>query len=196
MNKKAFTLIELLVVVAIIGILAAVGVVAYNGYTSSAKKSAAKSNHKNVLKFISTEMQKCEIQGYVELNYNSGNPSKVYQVTCDSVGQTTRDMALSFNEHFKNIGFKNPFNSNENGTACNLNPNYNSCEYKGAVEGQVIISITGSNVPKGNTFRVTTKISSSETLTADFSERQGRVIDNDVSSSMEDKKKEPVGSCS
>ena len=58
-NKKAFTLIELLVVVAIIGILAAVGVVAYNGYTASAKASATKANLKLVTKFVSTEVMKC-----------------------------------------------------------------------------------------------------------------------------------------
>ena len=45
-KKNGFTLIELLVVVAIIGILAAVGVVAYNGYTGAAKVAVVKSNYK------------------------------------------------------------------------------------------------------------------------------------------------------
>ena len=61
MNKKAFTLIELLVVVAIIGILAAVGVVAYNGYTQSAKENAIKAQHKMLIKSTNAELMKCNL---------------------------------------------------------------------------------------------------------------------------------------
>ena len=63
MKKSAFTLIELLVVVAIIGILAAVGVVAYNGYTASAKIAATKANHKNIVNYIYAELIKCDLGG-------------------------------------------------------------------------------------------------------------------------------------
>ena len=57
MKNKGFTLIELLVVVAIIGILAAVGVVAYSGYTKSAKIQAVKQQHKQVVKYLKSELK-------------------------------------------------------------------------------------------------------------------------------------------
>ena len=49
-NKKGFTLIELLVVVAIIGILASVGIVSFQGYTKMAKKRVLVANWLNNFK--------------------------------------------------------------------------------------------------------------------------------------------------
>ena len=46
--KKSFTLIELLIVVAIIGILAGVGIPMYNGYIVKSKITATNQNHKNI----------------------------------------------------------------------------------------------------------------------------------------------------
>ena len=40
-RTRGFTLIELLVVVGIVGILAAIGIVSYNGYVNSSKKKSA-----------------------------------------------------------------------------------------------------------------------------------------------------------
>ena len=76
MKQKGFTLIELLVVVAIIGILAAVGVVAYNGYTGAAKKNVTKSNYNAMYKKVIMQIQQCGIQGYVDLMIVNNNTTK------------------------------------------------------------------------------------------------------------------------
>ena len=61
LKSKGFTLIELLVVVAIIGILAAVGTVAYNGYTRSTKSSATKANFEMIYKNWASQKALCEV---------------------------------------------------------------------------------------------------------------------------------------
>ena len=75
MKRNGFTLIELLVVVAIIGILAAVGVVAYNGYTASAKESACKTNHKAIIKKVVENQTLCEFESSLKIrnSYNWQN---------------------------------------------------------------------------------------------------------------------------
>ena len=66
MKQKGFTLIELLVVVAIIGILAAVGVNTFTGFQEKAKKAALKANHKLILKTMSYGFKMCELDSLAE----------------------------------------------------------------------------------------------------------------------------------
>jgi len=96
MKQKAFTLIELLVVVAIIGILAAVGVVAYNGYSNSAKRAATLQNYKMASKFIDHTFALCGTQGG-SIKISIGNI-----IDCDAINNQTTviKMAETFMNHF------------------------------------------------------------------------------------------------
>ena len=99
-REKGFTLIELLVVVAIIGALAAVGVVAYNGYTAAAKKNSSKSIHANIVKYIASERAKCE------LDSDSTIFDAADSVDCSSDGSTLATMLTGGNSPLSD---KDPF---------------------------------------------------------------------------------------
>ena len=104
-NNKAFTLIELLVVVAIIGILAAVGVVAYNGYTASAKKRVTQANHNIIYKTMVNEIKKCEIDssgGLLNVNGNNLLNCSDILTSQNNYGKVTSSMSTYFNSIIEN----------------------------------------------------------------------------------------------
>ena len=146
-NKKGSSLIELLVVVAIIGILAAVGIVAYSGYTKSAKINSSKSSHATIVKFANAEKTKCDTGASTNMGLVKADGSAA-TITCSAtVGFGKAALAATALQiHFQGKKFKNPHNSSNLATK--------SCSIDDANVGCTLINGANNN----NNLSVTTCI--------------------------------------
>jgi type IV pilus assembly protein PilA len=109
--RKGFTLLELLVVIAIIGILAAVGIPAYQGYTTTAKINSAEISVKIMQRFITAEIAKCN-QG-INLPGGTFGTLSWSTLACSTNRSSIRayDFHLYFDNYLESI-FKNTWNQN------------------------------------------------------------------------------------
>ena len=135
--KKGFSLVELLVVIAIIGILAAVGITAYQGYTTGAKEKAVLANQKQIVSLINAEMAKCAggTGTYPWGKYKTGNRtdgniewhalSKCDRTTTPAQdpgdfdsGQVSAEAIANYINH--ELQLKNPWNNTDTAIAIKL----------------------------------------------------------------------------
>ena len=157
---KGFTLIELLVVVAIIGTLAAVGVVVYQKYISIAQTTAIKSQNNEINKFIKleTSTQCLKYSDQLSLSFERWGRTNTRTANCNSNwGSWNGDwdvvskMHRVFNYYFQmnpEVQFKNPVSSKQGYTsAC---PSL--VDAKNMLPGQTCITYEslGSRAVSGN----------------------------------------------
>ena len=147
--KKGFTLIELLIVVAIIGILASVGIQMYQGYMENAKLNTIIQNHHGLCDFIRSSQLKCEFEIYQDL------PGIPYQLNChDSIHRQNQTYAL-----YSATLFSNPYNKSEKGCrSVGLRPVKKIGLGDERVGSCAIGHIDSTNVASGKIIQCVTKI--------------------------------------
>lgn len=113
MIQKGFSLVELLVVVAIIGVLAGVGIVGYDRYVENTKRKVLDQNYEKIFRFMETE--------FTIVANNLGSAVDEYNVSNTATGQKINadTTCLEFLNSMKKFllkdtdAFKNPYRTDK-----------------------------------------------------------------------------------
>ena len=113
--QKGFSLVELLVVVAIIGVLAGVGIVGYQSYTDSAKSRVAVANFNSVKRFVETELTLLNnniqtVSGALSAG-DACNNLQPYTVYSNNLSDFVEGLTCYFATDGYGNAFKNPYDA-------------------------------------------------------------------------------------
>ena len=151
-GSSGFTLIELLVVVAIIGILAAVGIPMYQEYQANARVQAAQANHDRMRSFMAAEITKCNGGGRITLLTAAGAPAPI--IDCGLVAAPNALVWRNlFVNHFRGSNFMNPYITDQFaafwGNACPRAVNARGRTNIGAAGANAVLITTNIGTPAG-----------------------------------------------
>ena len=146
-SEKGFSLIELLVVVSVIGVLASVIVIGYQGYIESAKKSATEANAKAVQNWVlNTGMVRAAgiDADPTSCNASEANTEATIQACLASIGSVDGPFA----------SFENPYDPSRTGdttirgqlSSSTISTGVTECTEidAGAEAGDVLVSVSGT----------------------------------------------------